>query len=48
MVPSPPHPPKIQREAIDPIDHVDPIALVDVLRDIVVGHKIPTWSRQTL
>jgi hypothetical protein len=30
---------------IDPIDLVPP---VDVPRDIVVGHKRPTWDRQTL
>jgi hypothetical protein len=51
MVPSPPHPPTIQRETIepiDPIDLVDPIAPVDVPRDIAVGQKRPTWARQTL
>jgi hypothetical protein len=51
MVPSPPHPPTVQRETIeliDPIDLVDPIAPVDVSRDIAVGRKRPTWARQTL
>jgi hypothetical protein len=32
---------------IDPIDHVDPVAPVDVPGDIVVVRKIPTWDRQT-
>jgi hypothetical protein len=51
MVPSPPHPPVVQRETIepiDPIDLVDHVALVDVPRDIAVGQKRPTWARQTL
>jgi hypothetical protein len=51
MVPSPPHPPTVQRETvepIDPIDLVDPVAPVDVPRDIAVGRKRPTWARQTL
>jgi hypothetical protein len=39
-------PSTVQREiAIVP---VDPVALVDVPRDIVVGHKSPAWARQTL
>jgi hypothetical protein len=42
MVPSPPHPPTLQREIIDPIDLIDPIAPVDAPRDIVVGQKRPT------
>ena len=33
---------------IDPIDLVDPVAPIVVPRDIVVGQKRPTWSRQTL
>jgi hypothetical protein len=33
---------------IDQIDPIDPIALVDVPRDIVVVWKRPTWARQTL
>jgi hypothetical protein len=33
---------------IDPIDPVDHVASVDVLRDIAVGQKRPTWARQTL
>jgi hypothetical protein len=51
MVPSPPHPPVVQRETIepiDPIDPVDPVAPVDVPRDIAVGRKRPAWARQTL
>jgi hypothetical protein len=51
MVPSPLHPPTVKRKTIDPIDpidFVDPVALVDVLIDIVVGQKRPTWTRQTL
>jgi hypothetical protein len=43
-VPSPPS--IVQREiAIVPID---PVAPVDVPRDIAVGHKRPAWDRQTL
>jgi hypothetical protein len=45
MVPSPPHPPPIQRKTIKPIDPndiLDPIAPVDVPRDIAVGQKKPT------
>jgi hypothetical protein len=46
-VPSPPS--TVQRETIiDPIDLVDPVAPVDVPRDIVVGHKRPAWALQTL
>jgi hypothetical protein len=30
------------------IDLVDPVAPVDVPRDIAVGRKRPTWARQTL
>jgi hypothetical protein len=42
-------PSAVQREiAIVPVDPVDPVALVDVPRDIVVGHKSPAWARQTL
>jgi hypothetical protein len=48
MVLSPPHPPVIQRETVEPIDHVDHVPLVDVPKDIVVGQKRPTWARQTL
>jgi hypothetical protein len=45
-----PYPPlAVQRETlIDTIDLVDPVAPVDVSRDIVVGQKRPTWDRQTL
>jgi hypothetical protein len=42
MVPSPLHPPAVQREKVEPIDPIDPIdlvALVHVPRNIVVGHK---------
>jgi hypothetical protein len=43
-VPSPPL--AVQRETVtDPIDPVDP---VDIPKDIVVGHKRPSWARQTL
>jgi hypothetical protein len=49
-VPSPPS--AVQRETtIVPVDlvvPVDPIALVDVPRDTLVGHKRLTWARQTL
>jgi hypothetical protein len=51
MVPSPPHPPIVQRETIEPIDlidPVDPIAPVYVPKDILVGQKRPAWARQTL
>ena len=48
MVPSPPHPPTVQRETTEPIDLVDPVALVDIPRDIAVGRKRPAWARQTL
>jgi hypothetical protein len=51
MVPSPPHPPIVQREIvepIDPIDLIDHVAPVDVPRDIAVGRKRPTWAHQTL
>jgi hypothetical protein len=39
-VPSPPS--TVQRETVT--DSVDPIALVDVPRDIAVGHKRPNWA----
>jgi hypothetical protein len=42
MVPSPPHPLASQRETVEPIDHIDHVAPVDVPRDIVLGQKIPT------
>jgi hypothetical protein len=48
MVPSPPHPPLVQRETIEPIDPIDLVAPVDVPRNIVVGQKRPTWTHQTL
>jgi hypothetical protein len=51
MASSPPHPPVVQRETVEPIDQidpVDPVALVDVPRDSAVGQKRPTWTRQTL
>jgi hypothetical protein len=48
IVPSPPHPPTVQRETVEPIDLIDPIAPVDVPRDIAVGRKRPTWARQIL
>jgi hypothetical protein len=40
-VPSPPS--VVQRETV-----IDPVAPVDVPRDIAVGHKRPAWARQTL
>jgi hypothetical protein len=43
-VPSPP--PAVQRETI--IIPVDPVTLVDIPRDIAVGHKRLAWARQTL
>jgi hypothetical protein len=43
-IPSPPS--TIQREAIT--DPIDPIDIVDVAKDIVVGHKGPSWARKTL
>ena len=51
MVPSLPHPPIVQRETfepIDPIDHVDLVAPVDVPRDIAVGRKRSAWACHTL
>jgi hypothetical protein len=48
MVPSPPHPPTVQRETVEPIDPIDLVPPVDVPRNIVVGQKRPTWTRQTL
>jgi hypothetical protein len=43
-IPSPPS--TVQWETT--IDPVDPVAPIDVPRDIVVGHKRPAWARQTL
>jgi hypothetical protein len=40
-----------QRETIEPIDQiglVDPVALVNVPRDIAIGRKRPAWAHQTL
>jgi hypothetical protein len=40
-----------QRETIEPVDqigHVDPIALVNIPRDIAIGRKRPAWACQTL
>jgi hypothetical protein len=38
-------PSTIQRETItDPVDLIDPVAPVDVPRDIVVGHKRFAWA----
>jgi hypothetical protein len=45
MVHSPPHPPTVQRETIEPIDPIHPVPPVDVPRDIVVGQKRPTCAR---
>jgi hypothetical protein len=45
-------PSNIQRETsivpVNPGVPVDPVALVDVPRDITIGHKILFWDRQTL
>jgi hypothetical protein len=43
-IPSPPS--LVQREIVT--DPVDPIAPVDVPKDIAVGHKRSAWARQTL
>ena len=43
-IPSPPS--TVQRETIT--DPVDPVAPVDVPRDVVVGQKRPAWARQSL
>ena len=43
-MPSPPS--AVQRE-ID-ITPVDPVAPIDMPRDITIGHKRPAWARQTL
>jgi hypothetical protein len=50
-VPSPPHPPVVQRETVEPIDPIDPIdhvAPVNIPRDNAIGRKRPAWARQTL
>jgi hypothetical protein len=44
IVPSPPS--AVQKETT--IDPVNPVALVDIPRNIAVGHKRPVWARQTL
>jgi hypothetical protein len=43
-IPSPPS--AIQRETVT--DLVNPVAPVDVPRDIAVSQKRPAWARQTL
>ena len=35
-------------EKAEPIDSIDPVQLVDVPRDVVVGQKSPRWEKQTL
>jgi hypothetical protein len=46
-IPSPPS--AVQRETtIVLVDPVDPVALVDVPRDIAVGHERPAWAGKTL
>jgi hypothetical protein len=35
-------------EPTDPIDLIDPLAPIDVPRDIAVSRKILAWARQTL
>jgi hypothetical protein len=37
-----------QRDTIDPIDHVDLVASVNVPKDIAIGRKRPALARQTL
>ena len=44
IVPSPPS--TVQRETI--VDPVNPVAPIDVPRDIAVGQRRPAWARQTL
>jgi hypothetical protein len=44
IVPSPPS--AVHRETM--IDLVDPVAPIDVPKDIAVGQKRPAWTRQTL
>jgi hypothetical protein len=44
IIPSPPS--AIQRETF--IDPIDPVAPIDVPKDIEVGHKMSAWARQTL
>jgi hypothetical protein len=40
---------RLQRETtIIPVVLADPVAPVDISRDIAVGHKRPAWARQTL
>ena len=34
-------------EKAEPIDSIDPVQLVDVPRDVVVGQKSPRWEKQT-
>jgi hypothetical protein len=43
-IPSPPS--TFQRETT--VDSADPVALVDISRDIVASHKRPSWAQQTL
>jgi hypothetical protein len=55
-MPSPPS--AIQRETdiilddpiapVDPVIPADSVAPSNIPRDIIVGHKRPTWARQTL
>jgi hypothetical protein len=33
---------------VDPVPPVDLVAPSNIPRDIIVGHKIPSWARQTL
>jgi hypothetical protein len=50
IVPSPPS--SVHRETniipIDPVVPADPISLVDIPRDIVVGNKMHAWAQQTM
>jgi hypothetical protein len=48
-IPSPPS--AVQKESditVDPVVLADPVAPIDVPKDIAVGHKSPAWARQTL
>jgi hypothetical protein len=45
----PSRPSAVQRETtIVPVNPVDPVAPVDVPKDIAIGHKRHVWARQTL
>jgi hypothetical protein len=46
-IPSPPSTVQMEK-TIDPVDPVSPVSLVDIPRDIAVGHKRLAWAQQTL